>query len=299
MDFILACADGLSWRQLAPFVRSARGSAPAAKVVLFIHALDDATRAKLRRHDIDLQPLDALFPGGRPRSERARRILWWLARRLCRMLRYPEFKRRLLDRAGGLLLPRNQARFFTYRAFLEACTCPGDRTLICDARDLVFQDDPFAVMPRAGLVLTEESTDVPLRSNRYNAQWLRETYGAAALQQFGSQRVVCAGAFGGEHEALLRLLDNIILESLDHPTLYGADQAILNFLHGSGRIVALVTPNQDSLAWHLYGVREDDIRVDAAGRIVDGHGHVYPIVHMYDRHPRIEAAVLAHWRAET
>ena len=296
MDYILACVDGLSWPQLAPFVRSARTCAPQARLVLFVHSLNETTRAALSQHGVELQAFDAIFPGGLPRRERIRKCLWWLVRRANRALRYSEFKRRAICRAGGLLLPRNQGRFFAYRAFLEGCLAAGDSALFCDARDLIFQRDPFPLIDVASLVLTQEKADAPLRANRFNAQWLTETYGRAALDRLGEMTIVCAGVIGGGRDPLLSLIDRIIAESLAHPILYGADQAILNHLHGTGGLAtATVMPNRGALAWHLYGMTDAEIVVNDPGQLVDAAGYVYPIVHMYDRFPRLEAAVLKRW----
>ncbi|MBC8012428.1 MAG: hypothetical protein H7067_20285 [Burkholderiales bacterium] len=294
MDHVLACVDGLRWRDLAPFVLSVRAHAPAARLVIFATRLDPDTRRAMRRAGAELHCFDALFPLGSRRTELVRTVLWRGLSLLARTLRYPGFKRRLLLRAGGLLLPRNQARFFAYLAFLEDCTLPGDRLLLCDARDLVFQADPF---PRLGdgLVLTAEEADVPIVQNAYNARWYKETYGAALLARHGHHPVVCAGLLGGERDAVLDFLERFVAESCRRPRLYGADQAILNHLHITGSITAAPSPNRGGLAWHLFGVPPAQVRIRPDHTITDTTGHLYPIIHMYDRHDHTLGAVRKLW----
>lgn len=294
MDHVLACVDGLRWRDLAPFVLSVRAHAPAARLVILATKLDPEASAAVRRAGGELHCFDALFPLGSRRTELVRTVLWRGLTILVRMLRYPGFKHRLLLRVGGLLLPRNQARFFSYLAFLEDCTLPGDRLLLCDARDLVFQADPFLRLPD-GLVLTTEETEVPIRHNTYNARWYGETYGATLFARHGHHPVVCAGLFGGDRNAVLDFLERFVAESCRRPHHYGADQAILNHLHITAAISATPLSNRGSLAWHLFGVPPAHIRIEANHTITDTNGHHYPIIHMYDRHEQTLAAVRRRW----
>ncbi len=295
-NHILACSDGLEWPQLAPFVRSVRLHAPAALLVLFVARISPETRRALGAHQVALIPLDALFPDAGGRTPTVRKLLWRGAVFLHRFLRYSIFRRRLLQRAGGLLLPRNQARFFHYSAFLEECGSPGDRFLFCDARDVVFQSDPFALMPADGVVLTEENPRITLRDNPYNTRWYAETYGPGQLLLHASRTIACAGVFGGERDALLHFLDLFIVESTRRPCAYGADQAILNrllYTGASGDIRLLA--NQDSLAWHLYGVPSEEITVTPSAIVSQPGGHVPPVLHMFDRHPEVARRIQAHW----
>lgn len=294
--YLLACADGLEWSDLSPFVRSARQHAPDARLILFGARLSDSTLLAIRENGVELHPLDALFPEAhRRRTALVRSALWRVTSFLSTRLRYGGFGPRLLLRGGGLLLPRNQARFFHYLAFLENCSAPGDRFLFCDARDLVFQADPFVSMPADGILLTQEEAHVSIAENHYNARWYRETYGEKLLRLDGRNPVVCAGLFGGEREALRDLLACFVAESCRRPHLYGADQAILNHLHASGAIAARICPNRGALAWHLFGVAPDAIRISTDGTLTDDTGHRYPVVHMYDRHPHALAAVRKLW----
>ncbi len=295
MDFIFACAEHLSWTELAPFVLSARACAPRARLGLFVCNTDAETRSKLRAHEVELHPFDAVFPLHHARTEFVRSSLMRLVRLLSRGLRYPQFRRRLLLRGGALLLRRDQARFFAYLGYLEDSAVPGDRFLLCDARDLVFQADPFALLPPDGVVITQEEVDVPLVKNIYNALWYRETFGRKALDRISQRPVVCAGAVAGERNALMELLNTIVAEAVQRPFGHGHDQAILNHLCFTNRVTATILPNRGSLVWHLYGVPEAEVHVTANHEIVDRAGYVYPVVHMYDRIPQALAAVRARW----
>ncbi len=295
MNYLLTCADGLSWPDLAPFVRSARAFCPDARIVLFTRRAA-AALPRLRSEGVDLVPLSCAFPEGKGRTEFVRRVLWRAVGLLYRRLRYVDFRPRLLLAAGELLLRRNQARYFAYRAYLEDCTCEGDRFLFCDSRDLVFQSDPFAFLQEPGAVLTQERADVRLADNTYNATWYRQTYGRGALERDGDAAVLCAGVLGGDRAGSIALLDALIAESLSRPLHYAAEQAILNHLWSAGKLQARILPNRGSLCWHLYGVDGEEIVVTPDGELRDRSGYLYPIVHMYDRFASATEAVARRWQ---
>lgn len=294
-DYIVACAEGLSWTALAPFVRSARAHVPQAKLVLFINRLDPETRECLRDEGAELHSFDALFPEGKHIIGIIRKVIWRTIVWIARLVSYKEFRSRLLQRGGGLLLPRNQARFFHYRSFLEDCTIPGDRFLFCDARDLVFQSNPFGDISSEEILLTEEEASVPLEDNFYNHKWYRETYGHRALQLRRSLPVICAGAIGGGHTKLIELFKHIERESITRRHRFGADQAIVNHIGVSAPWSNFVRPNRGGTIWHLHGVDPNEIKITEKNEITDQSNHLYSVVHMYDRIPTTMRAVKDRW----
>jgi hypothetical protein len=298
MDYIVTCVDQLGWEALVPFVGSARAHAPRARLVIFATRLPAGTLTRLREAGAEIHCFDALFPDGKARTKMIRTVLWRTGIFAASKLRYRPFCQRWLWRWGGLLLPRNQARFFTYRAWLEDCTTAGDRLLLCDARDLVFQSDPFAHFPApSSAFVVEEEATVSLSANSYNARWYRESYGARMLDRDGGHPVVCAGLIGGEQAALARTLDAIIAESCRRPRLYGADQAVVNHLHYEGRLGCTKFLNGEELVWHLYGVAPENIVINPDYSISAPGRRPCPIVHMYDRVEKAHRAVNLRWKA--
>jgi hypothetical protein len=94
----------------------------------------------------------------------------------------------------------------------------------------------------------------------------------------------------GYLEAMARLiLRNLTRE----PYLFGLDSAAHNHLCLHGLVPGLVLgENFLGPVAHLGLAAPEEIRFDAAGRLVNRAGGVIPTVHQYDRQPAVMAALL-------
>ena len=98
-----------------------------------------------------------------------------------------------------------------YKEFLLKNFKDTDRILICDVRDIVFQDDPFKHEKKAELEFFCESELI--KNDECNGPWwMGGTYGQDVLNELGDHLIVCAGTTIGTRDGMLTYLDELIKE---------------------------------------------------------------------------------------
>lgn len=145
-----------------------------------------------------------------------------------------------VTRAPGLeAVPYNGLRYFLYRDWLASCGRTYDRILISDVRDVVFQLDPFAFNWPDGVNCTLEDRGATVGSCPFNAHWVREHLGEAALAEIADKPISCSGTTVADHASMLSYLD-LMIDRLVPPTtgerMAGFDQGIHNHLIHTNRI---------------------------------------------------------------
>lgn len=104
-------------------------------------------------------------------------------------------------------------RHKVYRDFLKSNFKDVDRILICDVRDVIFQDDPFKHKKEADLEFFTESEII--KNDECNGPWwMGGTYGDDVLQELGDKPIVCAGTTIGTRSGMMMYLNKLI-EELD------------------------------------------------------------------------------------
>lgn len=303
-QLILTASTGYTWTQLRPFVVSLQRSSFAGDLVMLVGRLSPADRASLRSAGVKLwriQPLLSRLP------------VWWrrkfYSRRLGFLHRtYPSFcdrlplstARRRLAKAwlGRPFLDIACSRYFFYLSFLTAHAAAYDRVLLTDARDVIFQTDPFA-WPLSGdqAFFLEHRTET-VASQWGNALWVRNVYGESMLERIGHQRVSCSGVTFGTAAGLLDYLramtDELALATPRIAGFPGYDQGIHNRLIWTGAFPrAEVLENHGGPVLTMHGAPTDEFRPDASGRLHDAHDRLVPVLHQYDRHPLLSGPLLA------
>ena len=175
---------------------------------------------------------------------------------------------------------------------------PDARTiLLSDVRDVVFQADPFAPPP-AGLEFVIEAEPRTLAQHGANLRWISTLAGAGVARSVAGAPCVCSGTILGPREDVLRLIRQMMLlmavPRSAVPAAFGADQAAVNLIAHWGLVGgAAVLPNHGRVA--TIGMTEPErLAVDGAG-VIRTDGGASAIVHQYDRHPALRAAVEARW----
>ncbi len=176
-------------------------------------------------------------------------------------------------------------RHFLYKSFLEAHRTQYDNVLLTDARDVVFQLDPFAVPRDTDVWFAAE--DELIGNCGFNRYWMVNVYGLEVANELGGEVIACAGTTIGTLDGVLRYLDLMRIEADAHPYGVGTfgDQASHNYI--------------------LYKVKRDYIALDRNDRVVQTLNHTSrarltscngeilidgvaaPLIHQWDRHPEL------------
>ncbi len=201
-----------------------------------------------------------------------------------------------LGRNGGGWRPHPAVeRFGAYLSGLDAYP-EARRVLMTDVRDVVFQDHPLQE-PVAELEFYPESGDDTLAEDPKNLAWLRRLVGEPIADQLLGRTCICAGTIIGHADEVRRLCRLLLflggIPRSGHGGAFGADQAACNLSVYLGLCPGEVRPNFTRVAT-LQRTPSSSLRVEG-GRLLNPDGSISPIVHKYDRHPVLLAAVEARW----
>lgn len=217
--------------------------------------------------------------------------LLWIWMRALNFLPVPAALRlRLQAMPACLLFPPSVSRYFHYHAFVRSSG--HERVLISDVRDVLFQDDPFASLPRAGLAVGLETPRLALGAEPWNAKWLREAYGEDTLRRLADRPIACSGVTYGDRASMQAYLKAMLLEfthlGSDACATSAIDQGVHNYLLWAGKLPQahhLITLRSTLATLAL--VEEGELRFDAHGRLVNLDGSAISLVHQYDRWPAV------------
>jgi hypothetical protein len=181
-------------------------------------------------------------------------------------------------------------RYGIYKSLLEENFNDAERVLLCDVRDVVFQDDPFKFPAEAELEFFHEPA---LYSKcQCNGGWIKNVFGEERYDQLKDEWIICSGTTLATGAGIMKYIDTMIeeIERVKQTGIHmfsGVDQPIHAHLaytdsfpdqvkhhNGEGPIVTL--HHQLSLT------------VDRQGRILNKNREVVPIVHQWDRMGRLK-----------
>lgn len=215
----------------------------------------------------------------------------------------------LLDRHGvDCLVPSlprgyaphpGSARFLDALQAIEALYPDAGTILLSDVRDVVFQADPFTP-PATGVEFVIEAEPRTLAQHGANLRWISALAGPGVARSVAGAPCVCSGTILGPREGMLRLIRQMMMlmavPRSGVPATFGADQAAVNLIAHWGLLGgASVLPNHGRIA--TIGMTEPGrVSLDAAGVIRGADGGASAIVHQYDRHPALKAAMDARWQ---
>jgi hypothetical protein len=183
-----------------------------------------------------------------------------------------------------------------YHDFLAADPARFDQVLLCDVRDVVFQDDPFGEAVE-GLELFLEDPSHQFNTNDFNGRWLRRLEGDTFAREHATDTPSCAGTVAGTTAAVLAYLGAMRAEiSWRRIPMGSHDQGVHNALILKGRLAqAKVFPNGTGRVLTMGGMAE--AHVDAEGHIFGPDGSKPAVVHQYDRFPAHSPKVFARYAA--
>lgn len=295
---ILGAAVGYQAKQIAPFIASLRNTAYHGDVALLV----DAQLA--RRLEI-LSLFDGVttivvpqwlpMKHGLLKRKWAMRLFWhpmqWLMQALLRILSWlplaEKSQRSLKIALGAVLFPPTEARYLHAYRFLQSHDY--DRVLLCDVRDVLFQEDPFKHLPQVGLAASIEHRRYTVGSEPYNSYWVRQAYGEDMLRRIADKPVACSGVTYGDAAAIQRYLrmigDEIFALNAPSARQPGTDQGIHNVLLWTGRYGEFHRLETfDSAIATLGGAEPKELNLDR-GHLFNRDGSVVSVLHQYDRIP--------------
>ena len=190
---------------------------------------------------------------------------------------------------------------------------PHSWLMLVDARDTVFQVNPFQNVPRSdpsekgGLLYffgeNREATRIGL--SKQNNKWIRTAYGDVIGDALAEKPTICSGATLGEQVALETYLRAMVVEADETGTvLMGSDQGFHNRLYYSAKLANAQTIKSISvfdqgtgIVNNMGALRTKPLAEWGNGHIVkqDGEdyqvlnwdGSVSPVVHQFDRHKEL------------
>lgn len=288
-DLILTTLYRADFAYIAPFVRSLKRTGYAGQLVVFASAVDGETCAKLRELGVSVVPFHSSGEHGRQRLAR----LWPLWRWYFSTRASSAAKEKLAHRVFHL----HYRRHLLYLQYLREQDGRFDRVMLADARDVVFQADPFSWNPRPGVHFVLEEMQVRIGRCRFHRRWMSRQFGQAYVEQHADETVTCAGTTFGDAASILQYLQLMVATTMKARKLAkirGGDQGIHNYLLLEKLLPnSIVHPNRRAPVLTLGAMRWDQLQFNAAGLVVGADGVPVPVLHQYDRIPELREHLLA------
>lgn len=193
------------------------------------------------------------------------------------------------------ILHPHLSRWFFYKRVLESIPSPK-KILVTDVSDVFFQAPFFEEIAEDRLALFSESN--PYGSSPWNDANYKSLYGDGEFQKIVGRPVACMGVFGGGSGPVRQFIDWMIASAYVRPS-GGSDQVRGNrYAHCEGSFDNIrIFKNSSSTVVHLHDSNlvegkhaiisiENNIIIDNINR------QIIPIVHMYNRHPKVLATAL-------
>ena len=178
---------------------------------------------------------------------------------------------------------------------------PHSWLMLVDARDTVFQSNPFANVPRtdptdAGGLLYffgENRNATRIGTSKQNNKWIRTAYGDVIGDALASKPTICSGATLGEQVALETYLRAMVAEADETGTvLMGSDQGFHNRLYYSGKMTNAATIKSitvfdqgTGIVNNMGALRTKPLEEWGNGHIVEQNGNEYTVLN-WDGTPR-------------
>jgi hypothetical protein len=292
---VITTAFSYGPNDLWPFLHSLSEHAPQAKILVLTSPSDLRKLQTLQQHFPQLSLRTISFSPkiikGRiaPARKVAARIKRWTRRRQQNLLQNPDIAIEQPSRFGLSTLHSHFLirRFFWAREQLSQPLWSGHNyVMLCDARDVVVQADPFENVGNAFITGEEFGLFDHCSMNR---RWVRRAYGAETEKALCGAPALCAGVMIGSREQMLLYLDLFCNDALAmmrrHSTscLENLDQAIHNkILRGSSGLKMATSPVNGHIAT-VGCVPGSEIYIPKGPGKIEVMGAVPRVIHQYDR----------------
>jgi hypothetical protein len=196
-------------------------------------------------------------------------------------------------------VPIHVLRFLSIYEYLHKHWQDYDYVITTDVKDVYFQTDPFKFLVNEVLVIASEG--LKYKDEPWGNENLLQAYGPYVYQQFKDNEIFNVGTFGGESEYVKDMVFHIFTNGINRPIPI-CDQAVFNVLLNTQPFKDIASK---TIQWAAeLGTIMDPSKIDGFrpnllfaepvwkdGLLRDVNGHIFPIVHQYDRVPEIKAFV--------
>ena len=275
---VIGCVHGYGFEALRPFVESLRKAGFNGDIVFLSHALPEECVMELERHGVILVPFS--YRGG---SLNSWSRFWPIVRPVVRLPVGNLFRKCVYRRILNLAF----VRYIHALDYLEPRAHQYKGVLWADVRDVIFQDEPFAIPLAGEIEAYGEAPHMFYGNHPMNDNWILANYGQEVLDDLAGSPISCCGTVMGTGAGMVEYLREFIaeirvLKSLAH----GADTSIHNVLlhrrmKGRIRFVENLTGPVSTVGENKIG----ELTFTADGRVLNRGGDICPVVHQYDRHP--------------
>jgi len=285
-DIVLTTIHRLSFSKVQPFFSSLFRTGYSGKLVVFSSSVD--LMSKQLMEDSGAQVTPFLFTGRHVRNSLARPWTCW--KLLFKILPSEEVRRSIARRVFHLFYLRH----LLYLRYLEQ-NSEIQRVLMCDSRDVYFQENPFSDWPGTGLHAFEEDRSIEIGDCPHHAKWIRTLSGESMFERLRNLPRVCAGTIMADRDSAICFLKQMLKLSYSAQSLeaYDGDQGLYNILIHE-RLIPNITTHENAISSVLTigSMPSESLRVDESDFLIRGDKSRIPILHQYDRNPDITIPLL-------
>jgi hypothetical protein len=170
-----------------------------------------------------------------------------------------------------------------------------DWVFLLDTRDVVFQAEPFAVLPEADIIFVEEKEGCTFGTAKRNRNWLISTLGEQWVPVLHDEGVLCGGTVLAQREAAvsfckLKLVIGTMIPGERHARS-GVDQITTNIIARLGLIPRSAVMSYDQQVATISKANLDFLVPAADDLYLNRAGRLPAVIHQYDRVPEIQTAI--------
>jgi hypothetical protein len=176
-------------------------------------------------------------------------------------------------------------RYDIYKSVLEDNFLDTEQILICDIRDVVFQDNPFKGSEELELEFFEEPC--LFKNCTANWPWVGGIYGQEGMDTVKDKFIICSGTTMGTRAGVSKYINTMITEitrirNTGRPLYQGEDQPIHNYLIYTGGFNNFVIhKNGGGPITTIH--HQQQLTFDRKGRLLNIDGTPTPVIHQWDR----------------
>jgi hypothetical protein len=196
-------------------------------------------------------------------------------------------------------VPIHVLRFLSIYDYLHKNWQKYEYVITTDVKDVYFQTDPFKFLVNRKLIVASEG--LKYKDESWGNENLFQAYGQYVYEQFKDNEIFNVGTFGGQSEYVKDMVFHIFTNAINRPIPI-CDQAVFNVLLNTQPFKDIATK---TIQWAAeLGTIMDPSKIARFrpnllfaepvwenGLLKDVNGHIFPIVHQYDRVPELKAFV--------
>lgn len=315
-NLILGLVKGYSFDKIKPFLISLKKSGFQGDVCFFAADLSPETMAAIQEYGVKLQSFKEWY--FKLPLIKEGKFIWkkiYFYHRLVNIYPINRLNSRLV-KALTAAKPNSYAaksnlvvkfvdimgiRYPLYYLYLLEHGQHYENVMITDVRDVLFQRDPFDFDIGDNLCCFFEEEGKTLRTGDANAVWLRDGFGPHVLDAIGDRKISCAGTTIGSRSAMMQYLEGMIDNMIELKChMWGIDQGVHNYILHSGLVENVkFYENYRGPVLTMHFSKDEKLRFDNNGYIINDDGSVVNVLHQYDRKtPEIKNKMLVYKESE-